>query len=195
MPTDDDPTSRREQRRATAKRAASEATPQRIAELRSQYGGATAPSKNRMSRTALPTTPSDPCPDLIGNHDLVYPIHRLADHMEGPRKDFLFLTVFPHHLRPTGWVYVKVEGRVVARVRVRRVGYRRDVQEHTPDERGVYLCRESTSTLELDPNTWEPVDFPAAETHQQAIRYVATNDDGTVSHLVTGKVISSHSLR
>jgi hypothetical protein len=171
-------------------------TPERLAELRSQYESATAPPKNRTSRTALPTSASDPCPTLIGGHDLVYPTHSLSDHMSGPGNDWLFLTGFPHDLRPSGWVYVKVEGQIVARVRARGVGYRIDVREHTPDEHGVHQLVASTPTLELDPETWELVDFPAAETHGQGIRYIETNDaDGTVSHLVGGNVLITHPLR
>ena len=117
--------------------------------------------------------------------------------MDGADNDWLFLSGFPHDLRPRGWVYFKVEGHVVARARVRRVGFRTDVREHTPDDHGVYQRVQSTPTLEFDPRTWEEVDFPAAETHQQGIRYVEANDDddGAVHHLVGGSVIASHPLR
>ena len=116
--------------------------------------------------------------------------------MSAPGNDWLFLTGFPHDLRPNGWVYVKVEGHIVARVRVRGVGYRMNVREHSPHDDGVHHLVSATATLEVDANTWDPVDFPAAETHGQGIRYLRTNEaDGTVSHLVGGDVLITHSLR
>ena len=116
--------------------------------------------------------------------------------MSGPGNDWLFLTGFPHELRPSGWVYVKVEGRIVGRVRVRGVGYRMNVREHTPDDDGVHRLVSATPTLEVDPDTWEPVDIPAAETHGQGIRYIRTNEaERTVSHLVGGDVLVTHALR
>ena len=142
----------------------------------------------------LPAAVGDPIPPLSGEFDLVYPVHVAEHHTTGDGNDWLFLTTFPRRLRSDGWVYLKVGNEVVARARVRSIGYRENVEEHTPDDHGVHHNVEFTATLEVDPESWERVRFPADDHHLQGIRYLRTNDDGTVDHLIGGKVSASHEI-
>jgi hypothetical protein len=193
MITEYDPSLLREQRRADAKRSAASASPERLLDLQSKYGSKRRSTKSPVAFAKLPVTATDPLPELRGSHDLVYPIHSLADHMDGPGNDWLFLTVFPRGLRPKGWIYVKVQNTIQARVRVVGVGFRTLVQQHTPDDQGVHANVASTATLELDRDTWENLVFPAAVTHQQGIRYADTDEaNGVVTHLVDGAEVASH---
>ena len=195
MSTFYDPSLGREQRRARARDAVAASTPERREELRQRFASVRS-SRNGRSRTALPTMSIHALPVLTGNHDLVYPVISVSDHMEGPGNEWLSLKVFPHHLRPKGFVYLKLGGQVAARARVRGIGYRENVVEHTPNDDGVFAPLVSTATLELEPGTWEAVDFPAAKSHQQGFRYLDTdNAAATVSHLVGGKVLATHAVR
>jgi hypothetical protein len=146
------------------------------------------------SKAKLPAAPGDPIPELTGEFDLVYPVHSVIDHTERDGNDWLFLTTFPRRLRSGGWVYLKVGNEVVARARVRSIGYRENVEEHTPDDHGVHHNVEFTATLEVDPDSWEQVSFPADDHHLQGIRYLRTNDDDTIDHLIGGKISASYEI-
>jgi hypothetical protein len=191
-----DPSLLREQRRADAKRSAANVSPERLLDLQSKYGSKRGSTRGPVAFAKLPATADDPLPELRGSHDLVYPIHDLADHRDGPDNDWLFLTVFPRGLRARGWIYVKAQGAIRARVRVVGVGFRTNVHEHTPDEAGAHAPVASTATLELDSTTWELLDVPAAVTHQQGFRYLDTDEaNGVITHLVDGAELSSHNFR
>jgi hypothetical protein len=160
------------------------------ARLRRASQGAAKPS----SAAKLPAAPGDPIPPLAGEFDLVYPVHVAENHTTGDGNDWLFLTGFPRQLRSGGWVYLKVGDEVVARATVRSIGYREDVEEHTPDDQGIHDKVDFTATLEVDPDSWERVSFPADDRHLQGIRYLRTNDDDTIDHLVGGEISASYEI-
>ncbi len=54
--------------------------------------------------STLPPSPSDPVRDLLGDHDLVFPVHAIDDHTTGPDRNWLRATTFPQQLRQGGWV-------------------------------------------------------------------------------------------
>lgn len=158
--------------------------------LRRASQGAAKPS----SKPKLPAAPGDPIPELTGEFDLVYPVHSVIDHTEHDGNDWLFLSGIPRQLRAGGWVYLKVGTEVVARATVRSIGYRENVEEHTPDDQGVHHKVEFTATLEVDPDSWEQLSFPADDHHLQGLRYLRTNDDDTIDHLIGGQISSSYEI-
>lgn len=105
--------------------------------------------------TALPKSDLDAAPDLFGDKDLAYevPASSLQYYVQGPESDWLPISSMPVELRERGWIYLKSDQWLVARVRVKKIGYR----EH----RWTHESPEATSdvgpgpTLELDGGNWE----------------------------------------
>ncbi len=198
MPTPNDFSFGRDERRAAARAATgevgevSETEEERYARLRVEFGLAR-PARSLAPKNALPTTAAGPMPRLIGAHDIVYPVHSTDAHVVGEGNDWLLLSSFPQQLRAGGWVYLKSGRRVTARARVRSIGFREDAVRHTPnDGTGELEHISATPTLELDPESWELGDAPCAATHQRGFRYVSTDDDaGTITHLVKGEPSST----
>jgi len=125
----------------------------------------------------LPRSAADPLPHLFGTYGFCYevPDDNVAFHIRGSESGWLAIRTFPAHLRPNGWVYLQVDGDVVARARVKGVGFRerRWSQEPsaTADDMGA------GPTLELDDATWERflVDLgPEGERAIKGYRYLTT---------------------
>lgn len=138
-------------------------------------------STARPSRT-LPKSVGDDSPPLVGDKDLAYeiPDTNLRYHVQGADKVWLPISTMPTELRSNGWVYLKSDDRVVARCRVKGVGYR--------DQRWSHESAETTSdvgpgpTLELS-GDWEfmSVDIgPNGAVEIRGYSYLATGDDGVV---------------
>ena len=87
----------------------------------------------------------------------------------------------PKELRPGGYVYLQADRRLVARCRVKGIGYR--------DRRWTHEAPGETSdagpgaTLELHPDDWDfvSIDLGAeGEVEVQSYRYLTTDADGVV---------------
>ena len=139
------------------------------------------PSTPRRSR-ALPRSVHDKSPELAGGKDLAYeiPENNLRHHVQGPDKSWLPISTMPTELRNKGWVYLKCDDRVVARCRVRNVGFR--------DQRWSHESSNTTSdigpgaTLEVD-GDWEflSVGLGPDEGHEiTGYLYVITDADDSV---------------
>ena len=137
----------------------------------------------------MPWTANDPVPQLCGDRDLSTPVHEVDPHVLGPGNGWLFGDQgFPKHLRPGGWVYLRHDGMLGARARVRGIGFRVERRLHTgdPDDLGP------GPTIELDAETWEfvAIDLGELADHQrQGYRYLITAVDGSVYHLAAGAPI------
>ncbi|MCC5952050.1 MAG: hypothetical protein JJU45_08130 [Acidimicrobiia bacterium] len=111
----------------------------------------------------------------------------------GAWTDWLLAQGYPHDLRAGGWVYLRLDDRLVGRVRARGMVWR----DHRPwrtgdgseqgDEAGPGLA------FDVDPTTWEEVEFELgelADRQRQGYRYLITSSDGrTVQHLMTSDPI------
>ncbi len=74
----------------------------------------------------LPRSVTDPLPDLTGENDLAYeiPPSDLMAHISGSEADWLPISSLPTDLRADGYVYLQIDEELVARARVRGIGFR-----------------------------------------------------------------------
>lgn len=182
----DDPSWNKEQRRREVKEKIDAMSKQELEDYLESKRPKKAPPARQSS---LPTSHSDPVRNLVGEFDLVYPVHVVADHVSGAGNDWVKLSGFgfPHDLRSGGWLYLKQGDRVLARCRALRVEWRDGLRYHTAGPEGIQEDVGAAAVLALDSTTWEDVDFLADERHMQGYRYVITDDDAAVvTHLVGG---------
>lgn len=139
-------------------------------------------AKKKARRGAMPKTAKDPIPDLIGDKDISYSVQDVTAHVG---QDWLYASVFPWHLRPGGWIYLRNGGFLHARVRVAGIGFRESRPEQTgeeqPEDRGP------GSVLTLYEETWQRlvIDLGSEASRQtQGIRYLVTSPDRKVVHLL-----------
>lgn len=120
-------------------------------------GSGPSSSKAAVSRplTRLPRSDTDEVPVLFGEMDLVYevPEDNLRFHRQGPDNDWVPISSMPTELRPRGFVYLAVDDRLVARCRVKRIGFRSRRWTHEPP--GVTSDAGPGATIELAKDGWE----------------------------------------
>lgn len=126
----------------------------------------------------------DDAPALFGDCDLAYeiPDDNAYFHMHSADNDWVAITSFPKRLRSDGWLYLQVDDQVVARCRVRGVGFREKRWSQEPSEQTADLG--PGPTLELREQTWERFrrDLgPQGEAEVNGYRYLVTDDGDRVS--------------
>jgi hypothetical protein len=132
----------------------------------------------------LPRHIDDSPAELTGSCDLSYevPHDHVPHHVNGADHDWLAISAFPHRLRANGWVYLQVDEDLVARARVRGVGYRDRRWSHGPSETASDAG--AGPTLELHRDSWERLLVPLGPEAEQPVkgyRYLQTEADGSVS--------------
>lgn len=138
-------------------------------------------SKPQPSR--LPRHVDDARPDLTGSYDLSYevPEENVPFHVSGADHDWLPISTLPAQLRPSGWVYLQVDNHVVARARVRGIGFRERRWSHQPIDTASDAG--DGPTLELHPGSWEHLRESLGADGDRPIpgyRYLHTGSDGSV---------------
>jgi hypothetical protein len=148
-----------------------------------------APKPARPRRpTSSPKSADDIILPLSGDKDVSVPVHRLDPYLDA-RTDWLIGQGYPHDLRPGGWLYLRNDDHLRARVRARRMAWR----EERPWRTGESLDDPGAGpglVFDVDPATWEAVAFPLgelADRQRQGYRYLITAADGaSVRHLTAG---------
>ncbi len=146
----------------------------------------TGASTNRATRAPsarLPRHADDDRPELTGDCDLSYevPDEYVPHHVRGADHDWLPISTFPTRLRPNGWVYLQVDRDVVARARVRGVGFRDRRWTHQPTATASDMG--AGPTLELHRDSWERNRWslgPDGDREVKGYRYLVTGGDGEV---------------
>lgn len=157
---------------------------------RSSTGSATGGGQKRAARPPTPRLPrhaDEAKPDLTGTCDLSYevPDDFVPHHVRGPDHDWLPISTFPRRLRAGGFVYLQVDEDLVARARVRGVGFRDRRWAHQPTETASDLG--AGPTLELQTDSWERGRWPLGPEGERTVkgyRYLVTSPDDTV-HLAS----------
>ena len=121
---------------------------------------------------------TDPLPDLIGEHDLAYeiPPDDLGSYISGSEADWLPVSTMPSGLRSAGYVYLQIDEELVARARVKGIGYReRRWDPVASSDLGPGATIEVDGwgmvSIDLGPEGAEPV---------SGFRYVTASADGTL---------------
>lgn len=146
------------------------------------------PRAERAPRTStpavgrLPRSTTDSLPDLVGDKDLAYeiPPSDLRYFVTGTESTWLPISTMPRELRPDGSVYLQAGRDLVARARVRGIGFRERRWAHAAP--AVASDLGPGATLELD-GAWETVAVdlgPAGDAPVHGYRYVVVRSDGAV---------------
>lgn len=122
---------------------------------RSGGSGSRAPRTPRAPAARLPRGVDDDMPELTGRFDLAYevPDDNVSFHLRPPDHDWLPISALPKDLRAHGWVYLQVDRAVVARCRVRGIGYRDS--RWTQEPSATTHDAGPGPTIELDGDAWE----------------------------------------
>jgi len=138
--------------------------------------------------TKTPSSESDKISPLGGDLDVSMPVDAIAPLLEC---DWLPARTFPHYLRRSGWIYLRHDSQLSARVKVSKVVWRSE--RKVPTEQG-YDDLGAGMALQVDPRTWDTtIDInlgQLAERQQSGYRYLLTNDDGTVTHYKGGRPVT-----
>lgn len=145
-----------------------------------------APKKKQNQRTTKsPSSENDLIAPLTGALDM-------SIRVESPETvqglTLLTARTFPHHLRRSGWVYLRTADSLVARVKVKKVVWQIErACLDGGDPLGAGMC------LEVDPKTWDDtIDCELgvlAEMQAQGYRYLLANAEGEVVHYSGGKPV------
>ncbi len=146
----------------------------------------TPPRPTAPRATKNPSSAKDKISPLAGDLDMSLPVADL-DQVVGAGN--LAARAFPHYLRRSGWVYLRAEGRLRARVKATKVIWQEDRNDLADPDRELG----PGIAIEVDPRTWDTdidVDLGALAAQQRdGFRYLMTNDDDTVTHYRGGKPI------
>ena len=136
--------------------------------------------------TKNPSSAKDKISPLAGDLDMSLPVCK-ADQVVG--SECLSARAFPHYLRRAGWIYLRCEGRLTARVKANRVVWANERFDLADPERNLG----PGIAIQVDTRTWDPdidIDLGRLSAQQRdGFRYLMTNDDDTVTHYRGGKPI------
>ena len=140
--------------------------------------------------TKNPSSENDKISPLGGEFDMSMPVDAIEPFIGA---DWLPAHAFPHYLRRSGWVYLRCDGRLAARVKVSKVVWRTERKVPSID---AFEDQGPGMALQIDPRTWDDgVDIdlgPLAEQQQRGYRYLRTNDDETVTHYKGGRAVTEN---
>lgn len=146
----------------------------------------------RARATKAPKSADDVIAPLAGDKDLSIPVFDSEPNVRADNDWMTATSGYPHDLRPNGWLYLRCNGALVARVRVPAMAWR----DERPYRTGQDLSREWQGpglVFAVDPATWEPFyqDLGAdAESMRQGYRYHRTDKAGVVHHLRKGDPVT-----
>lgn len=136
--------------------------------------------------TKNPSSAKDKISPLAGDLDMSMPVDDVSAVIG---MSVLPARAFPHYLRRAGWIYLRSEDRLQARVKASKVIWvdeRMDLADPTRDL-GPGIA------IEVDQKSWDDdikIELGAqAERQRDGFRYLKTNDDDTVTHYMGGKPV------
>jgi len=137
--------------------------------------------------TKNPTSEADKISPLGGDLDMSLPVDMVTPLLGS---DWLAAHAFPHYLRRSGWIYLRCNGALQARVKAMKVVWR--AERKVPTE-GPFTDIGSGLAIQIDPRTWDDsVDIDLGEhaaSQQHGYRYLKTNEDDTITHYRGGRPV------
>jgi len=138
--------------------------------------------------TKTPTSDSDKISPLGGDLDMSLPVDAVEPIVGA---DWLPAHTFPHYLRRSGWIYLRCNDSLQARVKVVKMIWQTERKVPTA---AAYEDRGPGLAIQVDPKTWDTsVDLALgghAERQRHGYRYLMTNDDDTVTHYRGGRPVT-----
>jgi hypothetical protein len=146
----------------------------------------TPPPPTTPRATKNPSSAKDKISPLAGDLDMSMPVQSVDDIVGAP---CLPARAFPHYLRRSGWIYLRSEDRLQARVKATKVIWREERIDLADPDRDLG----AGIAIAVDVKTWDDdidIDLGALAARQRdGFRYLRTNDDDTVTHYRGGKPI------
>lgn len=137
--------------------------------------------------TKNPTSEADKISPLGGDLDMSMPVDVISPLVGS---DWLAARTFPHYLRRSGWIYLRSQDALEARVKASKVIWRSE--RKTPTD-GAYKDDGPGLAIQVDARTWDDsISIPLgthAERQEHGFRYLKTNDDDTVTHYSGGRPV------
>ncbi len=137
--------------------------------------------------TKNPSSIKDKISPLAGDLDMSVPVHSVDKLIGSPA---LSARAFPHYLRRSGWIYLRADDRLQARVKATKVVWQETREDLVDPERDLG----AGIAIEVDPKTWDTdIDIDLgqlASRMRDGFRYLKTNDDDSVTHYMGGKPIA-----
>ena len=138
--------------------------------------------------TKNPTSDGDKISPLGGDLDMSLPVDAIQELIGA---DWLAAHAFPHYLRRSGWVYLRKDGRLHARVKVTKVAWQSERKMPTSD---AYVDLGPGMVLKVDSRTWDDtidIDLGThADRQLHGYRYLKTSEDDTVTHYSGGRALA-----
>lgn len=136
--------------------------------------------------TARPKTAADSIQALSGTKDISVPVFKTEPYLD-EQTDWLLAQGYPHDLRAGGWLYLRCDDGLRARVRVRAMRWREERPWRTGDDPHSEGAGPGL-VFGLIPDTWEPVNIELgdlAQDQRSGFRYLMTTAAGGVVHFRT----------
>lgn len=138
--------------------------------------------------TKNPSSEADKISPLGGELDMSIPVDAPEPFLGS---EWLPAHAFPHYLRRSGWIYLRTDDRLAARVKAQKVVWSSERKVPTAD---AYEDCGPGMVIKVDTKTWDDtidVELGAhAERQQHGYRYLRSNDDGTVTHYRGGRPVA-----
>lgn len=136
--------------------------------------------------TKNPSSSKDKISPLAGDLDMSLPVACSQDVIGAPT---LAARAFPHYLRRSGWIYLRCDGKLTARVKAAKVVWQDERTDLAEPERDLG----AGIAIEVDPRTWDDdidIDLGTLASRQRdGFRYLKSNVDDTVTHYMGGKPV------
>lgn len=135
----------------------------------------TAQGKVTKRTTKTPASANDSIAPFSGALDVSIPF---ADPADVVGSETVPARIFPHHLRRGGWVYLRNEEALAGRVKAKKM---------------IWDDAANEMAIQVDPETWDgEISIPLGDLaiqQRNGYRYLASNDDGSVTHFKGGKPV------
>ncbi|MGH1490477.1 MAG: hypothetical protein ACRBK7_13995 [Acidimicrobiales bacterium] len=136
--------------------------------------------------TKNPSSAKDKISPLAGDLDMSIPVNDVDKLIGSPS---LSARAFPHYLRRSGWIYLRTDDRLEARVKATKVVWQDERDDLVDPDRDLG----AGIVIEVDTLTWDSdIDIDLgklAPRMRDGFRYLKTNEDDTVTHYMGGKPI------
>jgi hypothetical protein len=146
----------------------------------------TPPPPTTPRATKNPGSAKDKISPLAGDLDMSIPVSDVDKLIGSPT---LPARAFPHYLRRAGWIYLRTEQRLEARVKATKVIWQDQRDDLVDPDRDLG----PGIAIEVDTKTWDTeidIDLGTlASRMRDGFRYLKTNDDDTVTHYMGGKPV------
>ena len=150
----------------------------------------TPPPPTKPRATKNPSSGNDKISPLAGELDMSIPVAAVESAFGS---NYLTARAFPHYLRRSGWIYLRCDEKLQARVKATKVVWQEDRTDLVDPKKDLG----AGIVIAVDPRSWDSdidIELGALASRQRdGFRYLKTNDDDTVTHYMGGRPVVKES--